>query len=878
MLQISTKLRDGLSIKGEWSVVVRDVLNQRCFHFLLAIAFLLSPVVSSQAFAQDADSIESLVKSGALCDSAQAANSDVSSLSVKNSDGAAADYNTVETEDGSILKWKEDGTQSAKIVGYETLSRNLVVPSKIEGRSVIALADMVMAGVVVPNSTFSGAEQLESVVLPESMKVLSGCDFSGCVNLKRITLGNSLVYMGMSEFSDCSALKSIVIPDTCKTIDSVAFMSCTSLSSVHLPTSITQLGSGVFGGCSALASIEIPAGVTSVGGGCFEGSALKTVSLPKGLKTVEATAFRSCPLNWAYIPSSVIKIGDSAFDPGVLVIADSGKSQARTWAISNSKAYIAGTLDDYWKVSVARSVKYSGFEQRPEVVLRNSNYDEFPLDYASVEYSNNINVGTATCKITSNIVSGEQKCSFDIEKRDIGDKDVTISPIDKQIYKGEPLVPTVKISLGDYSLIEGTDYDCSYSTTSSYSSSGKVVVSGRGNFTGSETVWFDIERAPVTIAFETYGGTEIPPYTGEYGTTYGIWQYVDNNKPSKDGCHFLGWFKDPEFKFPWDYYVDAPMGDMTVYAKWDSSVSASRLAGETRYGTSAKIAEQYGNFDKLVIVSGENFPDALSASVLAGALNAPIALTASGYLPWETKSLIREHQLNEIVVVGGPAAVSDSVVDSLGSAAPGATVNRIWGETRYETAENVCFSMFERDLPVSDTGIIASGSSFADALSVAPYSASAHAPILLSGPGGLSQDTLSAFKSAGLNHVIIVGGTAAVPQYVENQLDSYGISNVTRLAGDTRYETSAKIAEFEVASDAASKVYCAAGSNFPDALSAGPLSALTKSPILLVDERSQAAQGWLEAKRGRVTDLCIVGGPSAVSDDLVATLRAAAEM
>ena len=71
MLQISTKLRDGLSIKGEWSVVVRDVLNQRCFHFLLAIAFLLSPVVSSQAFAQDADSIESLVKSGALCDSAK---------------------------------------------------------------------------------------------------------------------------------------------------------------------------------------------------------------------------------------------------------------------------------------------------------------------------------------------------------------------------------------------------------------------------------------------------------------------------------------------------------------------------------------------------------------------------------------------------------------------------------------------------------------------------------------------------------------------------------------------------------------------------------------------------------------------------------------
>lgn len=841
-----------------------------------AVVVLMLLVNVSGAFAEEI-SIESLVNNVEELDCVQNTSSESLVASALSSGERDTDYKTVTTQDGSVLRWKKDGTSSAKIVGYESLSPNLVVPSSIEGLSVIGLADMAVGSTIIPNSTFSGAKELESVVLPDSVSILSGMDFSDCVNLKQVSLGNGIKYIGMASFSNCSSLESIDIPDTCKVIGQTAFMSCTSLKSVHLSAGITQLGAGVFGGCSALTSVDIPAGVTEVGGGCFEGCGLKTIQLPKGLKTVANTAFRSCPLEWAYVPSSVKKIGDEAFDSKVLILADSGSSEARNWARRNSNVYIAGTLDDYSKQGYIGRFDFTGHEHKPEVTLRSSNYDVFPMEYANVEYRNNINAGTATCVVTSNYVQGKQERTFDIKKIRIYNAD--FAPIETQIYRGQAVRPKVSATYGDYSLIEGVDFTCSYDTSSKFDKDGHVTVVGRGNFEGDTSISFSVERAPVVITFESNGGTAVPPFTAGYGSCYEVWNYIEDNKPTNNGYRFLGWYKDPELKQEWDYFHEAPTSDMTVYAKWDftvSSASVHRFAGSTRYETSEYIVNQYGDFDKLVLVSGENYPDALSASALAGALNAPIALTPHNYLSSSPWWLIKQHQPKEIIVVGGPSAINDYVLNSVKETAPGAKITRIWGNTRYETAVNVCRAISDRKLSMSSTGIIASGQGFADALSAAPYSASNCAPILLSGPDGLSKETLNSIKSSGLKRIVIVGGRVAVPESVENQLRSCGIEDITRLAGDTRYETSAKVADFIVGTKTVSKVFCAAGNNFPDALSAGPLAAQSGSPILLVDESSTAAQGWLGKRKGYISDLYIAGGSSAVSDSLANSLKAAA--
>lgn len=846
--------------------------------FLVTVMVIPMLLVSiSGAFAEE-ESIDSLVKNGEVFNCARVVDSEALAASAASDGERTVDYKTVTTKDGSVLKWKKDGTSNAKIVGYESLTPNLVIPSSIDGLSVIGLADMVVGGAIIPNSTFSGAKELESVVLPDSMAILSGMDFSDCVNLKRVSLGSGIKYIGMSAFSNCTSLESIDIPDACAVIGLSAFMSCASLKYVHLPAGITQLAAGAFGGCSDLTSVDIPAGVTEIGGGCFEGNGLKSIRLPKGLKTVENTAFRSCPLEWAYVPSTVKKIGDEAFDSKVLILADSGSSEARYWAIKNSNPYIAGNLNDYSNHGYIGRYDFTGYEHRPVVTLRNSNHDEFPMEFANVEYRNNINAGTATCVVTSNVVKGKQECTFDIRKVRIRNAD--FAPIETQVYKGQAVRPKVSATYGDYSLVEGIDFTCSYDTSNEFDKYGHVTVFGKGNFEGDASISFSVERAPVVITFESNGGTAVPAFTAGYGSCYEVWNYIEDNKPTNNGYRFLGWYKDPELKQEWDYFHEAPTSDMTVYAKWDftvDSVSVHRFAGSTRYETSEYIVNQYGDFDKLVLVSGENYPDALSASALAGALNAPIALTPHNYLNSSPWWLIKQHQPKEIIVVGGPSAINDYVLNSVKEAAPDAKITRIWGNTRYETAVNVCRAISDRKLTMGSTGIIASGQGFADALSAAPYSASNYAPILLSGPDGLSKETLNSIKSSGLKRIVIVGGHAAVPESVEQQLRSCGIEDITRLAGDTRYETSAKVADFIVGTKNVSRIYCAAGSNFPDALSAGPLAAQSGSPILLVDESSTAAQGWLGKRKGYISDLYIAGGSSAVSDSLTNSLKAAAE-
>lgn len=43
------------------------------------------------------------------------------------------------------------------------------------------------------------------------------------------------------------------------------------------------------------------------------------------------------------------------------------------------------------------------------------------------------------------------------------------------------------------------------------------------------------------------------------------------NNPIREGFTFAGWYTDPEFKNPWDFYRDKASGTMTFYAKWDKN-------------------------------------------------------------------------------------------------------------------------------------------------------------------------------------------------------------------------------------------------------------------------------------------------------------------
>lgn len=84
--------------------------------FFLALLISMFALGSSSALAEEA-SIKSLVESGDVYSDTQEESSQAALASENSDKEAPADYNTVTTEDGSVLKWKKDGTKNAKIVG-----------------------------------------------------------------------------------------------------------------------------------------------------------------------------------------------------------------------------------------------------------------------------------------------------------------------------------------------------------------------------------------------------------------------------------------------------------------------------------------------------------------------------------------------------------------------------------------------------------------------------------------------------------------------------------------------------------------------------------------------------------------------------------------
>ena len=285
-----------------------------------------------------------------------------------------------------------------------------------------------------------------------------------------------------------------------------------------------------------------------------------------------------------------------------------------------------------------------------------------------------------------------------------------------------------------------------------------------------------------------------------------------------------------------------------------------RLAGGTRYDTMARLVATA--FPKtagtVVVANGGNYPDALSASGLAGVLGAPIVLTDSGSLSAQAAVQLKRLKPSRIVIAGGTAAVSSRVESQLRGYAK--NVERQAGSDRYDTS----YKLYTRGGGSwGTTAIVATGANYADALSISSYAYAAKAPVFLCDPAsGLTSQQKSALAK-NFSRVVVVGGENAVPSRLVK-----GLPGLTRLSGSTRYETSVNIAKWAQKNGLGMNgaVY-ATGENFADALAAGPLAGRNKAAMLLVTNRDSATVSYSANHSGKVTKAYVAGGTNAVSTD-----------
>lgn len=171
--------------------------------------------------------------------------------------------------------------------------------------------------------------------------------------------------------------------------------------------------------------------------------------------------------------------------------------------------------------------------------------------------------------------------------------------------------------------------------------------------------------------------------------------------------------------------------------------------------------------------------------------------------------------------------------------------------------------------------VLASNTSFADALAAVPLADGLSAPILLTGPQSLQQDTMNEIKRLKAHSIFIMGGTLVVSQAMEDELKRQGY-DVFRIGGATRFATAALVAENtdyvrkNNGKSQAKEIFFVSGENFADALSLGNIAARRNANILYMTKSAQfddKTQQYLEKMKGKLTNIYIVGGPLAISEN-----------
>ena len=494
----------------------------------------------------------------------------------------------------------------------------------------------------------------------------------------------------------------------------------------------------------------------------------------------------------------------------------------------------------YIEMTLPDGLSFNSSDIKNSIKLNNSNYEVESARVAGKK---------VTIKLTK-YIRNMNLTDFKNQPYDILDIDLGIGGIkyDNSVRLGNKY--TIKASL--YGLVD--NYDRSSTSTSQtrlvnvfaarQSDSGKDSGSNLGDNIMSMTVALKHN----TVTFKVDGQPDKPVLVETGKSINGD---VDNTQsmpsdPTKSGYTFKGWFTQPNgggTRFDGNTPVNS---DITVYAYFERTPSnpgrgggggttpdPGRVDGGDRVETGIKISQKYYDKAKTVIVVRHDlFPDSMTASVLAKLKDAPILLNPTNKLDPRVGAEIKRLGAEEVIIVGGPDSISEKVRVDLKAYDKDKDVERIAGVDRYGTSEMVA----RRVTGITgkkNTGVIASGQVFPDALSVGTFASRDGYPILLVKKNFVPDQVVRAIKDLDINKTYIAGGTNTISKSTEAKLPGV----LERMAGKDRYETSVAIAKSKFKDSR--EAFIASGEEFADALVISPVSGKYNRPTLLASRNKK---------------------------------------
>ena len=338
----------------------------------------------------------------------------------------------------------------------------------------------------------------------------------------------------------------------------------------------------------------------------------------------------------------------------------------------------------------------------------------------------------------------------------------------------------------------------------------------------------------------------------------------------------------------------------------DGVGDAREFGGRDRYDTANRLAANFGGAEGLgnvpvaFVASGSMLVDAISVAGLAGFLDAPVLLTPSDSLNGSVADFIEDYGVQTIYVLGGSAAVADSVLEDIEALANSPTVTRIFGADRYATAAEIASQLGGGAAwcgGAEAAAILANGGdvSLAYAMAVSPVANRLQLPLLLTAADELPSATEDFITDQDIEHVVIMGGESSVSDDVSAALTSAGVDTVTRIGGDTPAAASAALAalstdgcEADLGLVSGDTVALVAESGLPDGVAASPVLASSYQngslvPMLIVGDTLPASVSDYLAGTPQLSgtdklhlSIVAIGGTAAVSSSVMDAALAAA--
>ncbi len=720
-----------------------------------------------------------------------------------------------------------------RLTGYKGNETALKIPSKIGSKKVTELgaglfnANEKLKSAVVPNtvtaiggSAFCGCTQLREVTLPDSITSLGTSDhgyvFLGCTKLEKVNIPSKLTTLEEGTFEDCTSLKSAKLPESLKAIKYACFADCKSLVSISIPSSVTSIGRFAFTDCTSLTKFTVDEkniSYCSTGGVLYNKAMTKLIAFPAKMSSLS-------------IPSSVYMIEQAAF---------SENSSLTTAVIPSTVSEIGDRA--FYRCSKLKNILVNdankNFTSHDGVLY---NKDATQLICCPAGKTGILTVEPTIERIAPSAFESSSLCGIKLPG--------TLLQIGEKAFAGscitDIVIPTDCKSIGS-AAFKGCN-----ALVQATISTGVATVGSEAFANCPKLTQIFVPSSVTSIGQNAFGASDTS----------------DSWKKSPKG--FVLYCDDDSFALK--HAKSAGLAYKTVPAY-------SRLAGDNRFATAARISQSSFKTAKTVVLAfGYNSADALAGVPLAAKLGAPILLTEKNSLPEETSSEIKRLGAKQVIILGGVNAIAESVEDQLRKS--GLSVEREAGETRFGTAVGIAKRLEKLSGSKPTEVFFVNAYQFADALSASAAAATKSAPIIyLSGKGEPDDETAEYLKSIkdSVKSAYIIGGTGVITdEALTAAADSLGLSSgeaASRIWGADRYATCTAVNERFADVLDGSSLCTAKGYDFPDALAGGVFAAIKKAPLFLADNSLSDVQ--IKYLQSRKTDsISIFGGINAVPEKL----------